>query len=348
MNSIDDVSDHLPTDAADVASKQYDSEDLLLAPNYQNVASLEVAVRSLRSPTGHGRRENQDNFLIVNGLGQARLLWHEQEIQLQLANWPTGHQRLAVLDGMGGHSHGREAAEKTIEGLLNLEAITELDLLSEALDALHQRLHQEFCTAGLETGCTLLLLEIPPQHPAMLFHAGDSRLYAIDKYRVQCLTVDHVPATHLAMLGLLNSTQWFQQVHIQTNSQISQAFILGSTLSVPHLDVDKIDANLYALHEGNLPLFLRGLNDRRLLPLESGWIYLLASDGLWHLTSPQAFIQRWPKLLAQPQRSLEELIDELLAILAETIQQQRSLPDDNCTIILARKAVLAENPSNRS
>ena len=331
-----------------VASKRaFDSGALSEEAALQDDASLEIAVRSLLSPTGHGRRENQDNFLTVDSVGQARLLWHEQETQLRLADWPTGHRRLAVLDGMGGHSHGREAAEKVIEGLLGLPAATDLVQLSETLNALHQRLYQEFHTAGLETGCTLVLLEIPRQGPAMLFHVGDSRLYAIDEHRVQCLTVDHVPATHLAMLGLLNGAQWFQQVHIQTSSQISQAFILGSTLGVPHLYAETIDAELYELHEGNLPLFLRGLGDRRMLTLEPGWIYLIASDGLWHLSSPQAFIQRWPALLAQPQRPLEELMDELLEVLAETIRQQRSLPDDNCTVILVRKPSQPQRPPSQ-
>ena len=330
-----------------VAFRELDAEDLPGEPVLQDDASLEIAVRSLLSPTGHGRRENQDNFLTVDSLGQARLLWHEQETRLRLADWPAGHRRLAVLDGMGGHSHGREAAEKVIEGLLGLPAAADLAQLSEALDALHQRLYQEFHTAGLETGCTLVLLEIPHQGSAMLFHVGDSRLYAIDEHRVQCLTVDHVPATHLAMLGLLNGAQWLQQVHIQTSSQISQAFILGSTLGVPHLYAETIDANLYELHEGNLPLFLRGLGDRRILTLEPGRVYLIASDGLWHLSRPQAFIQRWPALLAQPQRPLEELMDELLAVLAETIHQQRSLPDDNCTVILVRKPLQTQCPPNR-
>ena len=36
---------------------------------------LEIAVRSLRSPTGQGRRENQDNYLIIDAQGVARLLW---------------------------------------------------------------------------------------------------------------------------------------------------------------------------------------------------------------------------------------------------------------------------------
>jgi serine/threonine protein phosphatase PrpC len=298
---------------------------------------LEIAIRSVRSPTGQGRNENQDNFLFIDGRGRARFLWDEQETQLQLPDWPHGHRRVAVLDGMGGHSHGREAAQQTVEGLLELSAATDLAQLSNGLNVLHRRLYQEFQTAGLETGCTLILLEIPPRAPALLFHVGDSRIYAIDPGTVQCLTVDHVPATHLAMLGLLDSAQWLQQVHVQTSSQISQAFILGSTLSATSLYADTIDEELYELHEGNLPLFLRGLNDRRLLELESGRVYLMASDGLWHLRDPQAFIQHWPALLAQPHRPLEELLDRLLDELAVAIQWQQHQPDDNCTVILLRK-----------
>ncbi len=298
---------------------------------------LEIAVRSLRSPTGHGRQENQDNYLVIDDQGRARLLWRERETELRLPDWPPGHRRLAVLDGMGGHSHGREAAEKTIEGLLDLPAAVELAPISDSLDALHGRLHRQFQAAGLETGCTLILLEIPPSGPALLFHVGDSRVYAVNAQQVRCLTVDHVPATHMAMLGLMDGAQWNQRVHVQANSQISQAFVLGSTLGAAQLYAEAITEKLFELHEGNLPLFLRGLGDRRALELEPGWVYLLASDGLWHLANPQAFIQRWPALLGQPERPLEELADGLLAELAENIRRQRSQPDDNCTIILARR-----------
>jgi PPM family protein phosphatase len=311
-----------------------DSSDLPLAGLD---APLEIAVRSLRSPTGRGRGENQDNYLVIDSQGQAHLLWREQETRLRLPNWPIGHRRLAVLDGMGGHSHGREATERTIEGLLGLPATADLARLSEVLTALHGQLYQEFQAAGLETGCTLILLEIPPDGPAFLFHVGDSRAYVIDEQQVVCLTVDHVPATHLAMLGLLDSVQWLQQVHARPNSQISQAFILGGTLGMPTLHPETLAAELYELHERNLPLFLRGLGDRRHLTLEPGQIYLLASDGLWHLSEPQAFVRRWPELLAQPRRPLEDLLDGLLAELAETIRRQRHQPDDNCTVILVRK-----------
>ncbi len=295
-------------------------------------------MRSLLSPTGQGRKENQDNFLWIDGYGHARFLWREQETRLSVTGWPQGHQRLAVLDGMGGHSHGRQAAEKAAAGLIELSAMTDLTQISDQLNRLHRRLYREFQDAGLETGCTLVLLEIPPRSPALLFHVGDSRLYAIDADHVQCLTVDHVPATHLALLGLLDSAQWLQQVHVQTSSQISQAFILGSTLGAPNFYVEAIDEELYELHDGNLPLFLQGLSDRRSLTLEPDRVYLLASDGLWHLRDPQAFVRQWPALLAHPQRPLEELLDDLLAELVTALHEQQSQPDDNCTVMLVRQS----------
>ena len=309
---------------------------------------LEIAVRSLRSPTGDGRSENQDNYLVIDGRGQARMLWRERETALRLPDWPPGHRRLAVLDGMGGHSHGREAAEKTVEGLLDLPAAGNLASIARDLDALHCRLHRQFLADGLETGCTLILLEIPPVGPALLFHVGDSRVYAVNAQRVRCLTVDHVPATHQAMLGLVDGAQWLQRVHVQANSQISQAFVLGSTLGAPQLYAEAIAEELFELHEGNLPLFLRGLGDRRALELEPGWVYLLASDGLWHLGKPQAFIQRWPALVGWPERPLDELADRLLAELADHIREQRSQPDDNCTVILARRPGGVEDHSMES
>ena len=309
---------------------------------------LEVAVRSLRSPTAKGRRENQDNYLVVDALGIGHFLRDEQETQARIPDWPAGHRRVAVLDGMGGHSHGREAAQRAVEGLLDLPATADLNALSSGLTALHGKLYREFQNAGLETGCTLIVLEIPPEGPALLFHVGDSRVYAINREQVQCLTVDHVPATHLALLGLVDNAQWLQQVHIRPNSQISQAFILGSTLGVTDLQADSIGAELFELHDGNLPLFLRGMGDRRRLRLEPDWIYLLASDGLWHLLNPQAFIRRWPSLLNRPQHSLEYLVDILLDELADFIRQQRSQPDDNCTVVLLRKSDPTVTPPDRS
>ena len=44
---------------------------------------------------------------------------------------------------------------------------------------------------------------------------------------------------------------------------------------------------------------------------------------------------------------LEELLDTMLAELAQAIRQQKSQPDDNCTIVLARQTVWAGKRANR-
>ncbi|PIE83367.1 MAG: protein phosphatase [Candidatus Contendobacter odensis] len=306
----------------------------------------DIAVRSLCSPTGQGRRENQDNYLIIDGQGCARFLSSELEHCIQASNWPANHQRVAVLDGMGGHTHGREAAEQLVEGVLNIPATCDLNTLNEALSALHQKLHEQFHSMGLDSGCTMVLLEIPPaDSPALLFHVGDSRLYAIDKQKVRYLTIDHVPATHMAILGLIDKSKWTRQVHERPGSQLSQAFILGTTMNTSHPFKGVITPELFELKGDNIPPFLQGLDDRRLITLDADTLYLLASDGLWNLRYPQRFISRWSELLLQPQRSLEELLDTLLAELAKTIQQQRSQPDDNCTAVLIRKSVSTTQPA---
>ncbi|HWJ93513.1 MAG TPA: hypothetical protein VNT33_02240, partial [Telluria sp.] len=84
--------------------------------------TIDAAVRSSAGATLPRRPENQDNYLLVNGDGLARFLLGEAPQERRLAGWPAGHVRAAVLDGMGGHGHGREAAEAAVLGLLAVPA----------------------------------------------------------------------------------------------------------------------------------------------------------------------------------------------------------------------------------
>src|SRR5476649_1583420 len=90
------------------------------------------------------RRENQDNFLLIDGSGNAVYLSQQAPLRCRVANWPDGHVRAAVLDGMGGHGHGREAAEAAVLGLLQVPACRDCDTLAAGLDALHTRLQTSF------------------------------------------------------------------------------------------------------------------------------------------------------------------------------------------------------------
>lgn len=275
--------------------------------------------------------ENQDNYVLVDTAGNARFLLDQQPHHCTIAGWPRGHARVAVLDGMGGHGHGREAAQAVATGLLELPACTSVEQLSDYLDGLHARLQRHFggytATTG-RPGTTLTLLELPPAQPALLYHVGDSRLYQLKADQAPSpLTVDHVPATVYALNGTLDNVDWWQQVHAEHRSQIAQAFILGHAFANTGYLCDP----LFELTADNLPPFLAHLPDRRVLALDPTSVYVLATDGFWACPSPQRWIARWPGLLAN-QIGAEGKCRALFAALLE--QAPPELHPDNLTAIV--------------
>ena len=266
-----------------------------LLADFQFSPYYDVAVASRRGSGPVQRAENQDNFVVIDFAGQACRLLGQEIRRTQLSGWPAGHGRVAVLDGMGGHGHGREAAEAVAEGLLALPPCRTVDQLASQLDLLHARLQRHFApAAGARPGTTLTLLELPAGAAPLLYHVGDSRLYEIGPELARPLTVDHVPATAAAMGGQLDERGWRQQVHGSHSPQIAQAFILGNTFSNPA----QLSDPLYALTPLNLPPWLSRLPDRRVLSLRAGATYLLATDGFWSCAAPERFLGRWPALLA--------------------------------------------------
>ena len=261
--------------------------------------TLDVAAHSAASISKLQVPENQDNLLLIDADGRAVLLRDQTPQTVQLTDWPHGHVRLAVLDGMGGHGHGRQAAEAVAAGLLTIPACATQNQLSTHLDQLHHRLQAHFSRADdhdtfRRPGTTLTLLEIPPGQAPMLYHAGDSRLYEVTAQGAQPLTIDHVPATAFAMHGLLGEDEWWQQVHGEHRPHISQAYILGNAFANPQV----LDDGLLPLDASNLPPFLRHLSDRRVLTVRPDATYLLATDGFWSCPRPQPWIARWPSLLS--------------------------------------------------
>ncbi|MDC8759934.1 PP2C family protein-serine/threonine phosphatase [Janthinobacterium fluminis] len=259
---------------------------------------LDVAAHSMAGAGRGPLPENQDNILLIDGAGRAAFLRGQRAQTQQVAGWPAGHARIAVLDGMGGHGHGRQAAEAVVQGLLQIPACATLDELGARLDALHATLQERFAalTGGNEEkrpGTTLTLLELRPGLAPLLYHVGDSRLYEITASQARPLTIDHVPATTFALHGLLDEAEWWQQVHGEHRPQISQAFILGNAISDPHV----LAGPLFALEAARLPPFLRQMADRRELALRPDALYLLASDGFWACARPERWVARWPALL---------------------------------------------------
>ncbi|OBV38345.1 PP2C family protein-serine/threonine phosphatase [Janthinobacterium psychrotolerans] len=283
------------------------------------------------------RRENQDNFLLIDAHGHAACLVGQTPWRGQVAGWPAGHVRLAVLDGMGGHGHGREAAEATVQGLLAIPACLDVASLARELDQLHARLQVAFDTGDAQArppGTTLTLLEIPPRQAPLLYHVGDSRLYEVADAAVTPLTLDHVPATVYAMHGVIDEPQWRSRVYGAHQPQIAQAFILGNVIVDPQV----LGSELHALGESNLPPFLAHLGDRRALRLRREASYVLASDGFWSCPDPASVLARWPALCEgrTAAQAATALFDDFLR------HPPEGLHSDNLTLLVLRIKASAE------
>ncbi|SFD11348.1 PP2C family protein-serine/threonine phosphatase [Massilia yuzhufengensis] len=263
--------------------------------DFQFAPRFDVAVASRRGAGPVQRPENQDNFVVIDVAGQACHLLGQELRRSRVRGWPAGHGRVAVLDGMGGHGHGREAAEAVAAGLLTVPACRSAAELARHLDVLHAELQRHFAgQTGTRPGTTLTMLELPAGGAPLLYHVGDSRLYEVGPAGAMPLTVDHVPATAAALAGRIDQRGWWRQVHGEHAPQIAQAFILGNAFSNPaHLSDP-----LFELTPVNLPSWLCHLPDRRVLALREDAVYVLATDGFWSCAAPDAFVGGWPELLA--------------------------------------------------
>ena len=302
------------------------SASLRFGPHFDVAVGTAVAARA------DTKLENQDNFLLIDTAGMASFLDGQVPRQQQVQGWPPGHIRLAVLDGMGGHGRGREAAEAVVAGLLSIPACESLGELSGHLDVLHASLQHHFAAGPVlakRPGTTLTMLELRPGQPALLYHVGDSRLYEISGGHANVLTVDHVPATAYAIGGLLTEGEWWQQVHGEHRSQISQAFVLGNAFAIPA----ELSDPLYALSPLNLPPFLLHLADRRVLELDADATYVLATDGFWAFPHPQAWLQRWPDIVAAS-ASAEDVAARLFDEIC--VRPPPELYPDNITAVVLR------------
>jgi len=300
--------------------------DFRFAPHF------DVAVASRVGAGPSTRSENQDNFVVIDFDGRACHFHEQLPVTTRVGGWPAGHGRLAVLDGMGGHGHGREAAEALAAGLLAMPPCATLDALTHHLDALHATLQARFAVDVGRTGrpgTTLTLLELPPGTAPLLYHVGDSRLYELDAKGATPLTVDHVPATGAALAGRLGEADWWREVHGRHAPQIAQAFILGNAFADPA----RLSDGLFALTPANLPCWLAHLPDRRALTPRADATWLLATDGFWSCAQPDAFVARWPALLADAPPAAT-LVERLFALLEN--DPPDGVQPDNLTALVLR------------
>ena len=278
------------------------------------------------------RDENQDNVVIVDATGQATYLKEGAPHCVAHPDWPSGRLRVGVLDGMGGHQYGREVAESVAVRLAEMPAVGSLSDLVEQLDALHESLHEECGNSLPSPGCTLTLLEVISGSEAWLYHVGDSRMYGFDDHgAVSVMTIDHAPATRALIREQISAERWRREVHERTGSRISQAFVLGSALS----EGQGLAPRLRHLEADDLPEALREKADCRVIALQPGARYLLATDGLWAVPDPAMLVQsRWPVAL-RAARDAAGALSGLLDCLSRAAPEGES---DNTTALVLQVA----------
>jgi serine/threonine protein phosphatase PrpC len=301
-------------------------------------AGPDWAAHSIASPLGRSGVKNEDNFVVIGPQGDAQWLHEGLPVGKHQENWPAGHLRMAVLDGVGGHGRGGEISEWVAAQLAATPAFSSQQVMWNVLDDLHHKARAAFSAdtpgkgdAAPLPGTTLLVLEVPPTGLAWLYHVGDSRLWVERGEGLELLTVDHCPSTGRALRGELDLGQWQEEVLHQNHRPISQAFGLGSTLFEP----ESLCTELTPLDGRSLPSFLHGMPDRRSIHLSAGSLVLLATDGLWCFDRPMPFLTCMDDLLSARTVSAVELSNQLRTAHRSAASGQRRC--DNTTMVIYRR-----------
>lgn len=208
---------------------------------------------------------------------------------------------MVVADGMGGHRYGEVAAQIAIQTLAERfqhQACPSLAdpflFLQQAMIGAHQAIHEYALGHGLgdapRTTCVACIVQ---DSIAYWAHAGDSRLFMMRDGKVIAQTRDHSRIRLLLEEGLISPAQ--AAVHPDRNKIYS---CLGGPNS-PEIEFS------------------------RKTPLEHGDILLLASDGLWGITSGEMMavalrngnlMQTVPMLMAQAESKAGPRADNLSVV----------------------------------
>ncbi len=241
---------------------------------------IEFAEISLRG----GREDNQDRVAVA--VAPAATL-------------------LIVLDGMGGHAHGAQAAQVGLDAVLQAFGAPNQPLL-DPLGFLHRALlRAHAAVVALGEGVpfdrrprSTLAVCLVQEHTAWFGHLGDSRIYHLRDGAVARRTVDHSHVGLLVREGLISDAQ--AQVHPLRNYVES---CIGGMDVIPEMDIGG------CVH------------------LRSGDALLVCSDGFWVPLGDAAITQGIAEAIP---------LGDALSRLAELAVQRAGATSDNTTAAALR------------
>ncbi len=282
--------------------------------NFDPILAYELQAISLIGK----REENQDNYLIIGadatGDTNARWLYDGKEQKVIRPNWPIQWLRLVIMDGMGGHSKGREITEVAAIKLRDLPPCTTPKKQHRTLLKLHNQLQTSYANAAYDRnpGTTIIWAEIDlAQGICTLIHVGDSRAWFwnpnSDKNYWQQLTWDHTKLEFEFRNGHIDIATYLQKSK-KNQRCIAQALGYGSWggmwQNTDGMDIFGHCADLRLDTQETLPAYAQNHADVLTFKLCAGTALLLASDGLWdavpiNLRDPSSFTEHTAYTFAQ-------------------------------------------------
>jgi serine/threonine protein phosphatase PrpC len=190
-----------------------------------------------------------------------------------------------VADGMGGHAAGEVASRIAADTVLRVYFEREgrpPELLAACFKAANQAIHKRSRTdpacAGMGTTCTALALR---DNTAYLAHIGDSRAYLLRDSELRQISEDHSLVARLIRDGAMTEEEAARSPE--------RGVILRALGTEPRAEP--------TIREG--------------IPLQSGDVFVLCSDGLSDLVDEAAIAETAFRL--PPHKACQVLIDAALA-----------------------------------
>ena len=201
----------------------------------------EEIVDAAASNTGMRRANNQDSYAIVRASNKE--------------NWAQRGHLFMVADGMGAHAAGELASKMACDNIPHNYRKTKVGTPTEGLIKAYREVGGQIHTkasanrdfAGMGTTCSTLVL-LPAG--VLIAHVGDSRVYRIRDGKIDQLSFDHSLVWELIKRNHLDPEQ--------AGKAVPRNVITRSLGPDPSVEVDI---------EGPLPV-------------ETGDVFLLCSDGL--------------------------------------------------------------------
>lgn len=163
------------------------------------------------------RSGQEDCVLVENQVFQEEQLTHSSGYESDLI-------LVAVCDGMGGHDAGEEASRFVCE---KLSAIVDLvDFSGSSLQTIVDLVQTSSVDLLPRGSGTTLAGVVVKNNRAIVFNAGDSRVYRIDERGIVCVSKDHSLVQDLVDKGLITEEEAFNHPYRNVvNFGIGPAFV---------------------------------------------------------------------------------------------------------------------------